>query len=215
MTAGGQAKQRKSILYGVARFLAYIVFHTLYPLRVHQVERINRPAPFLLIGNHNSWLDPMAMCYRIHGQQVRFLGKKELVRNPLVRAVLTRIGMIAVDRHHSDMEAMRACMRVLREGRILLVFPEGTRHHAGLMDQLEGGTALMALRCNVPLVPVYLDKKFRLFHLVNMYVGEDIPMDDLIAQGVDKAACDRLLARITQAYARMAQEVSRGKEEKI
>lgn len=207
----GNGKQRKSLLYGIARFLAYIVFHTLYPLHVHDVERINRPAPFLLIGNHNSCLDPMAMCYRIHGQQVIFLGKKELVRNPLVRRVLTGMGMIAVDRHHSDMEAMRACMKVLRQGRILLVFPEGTRRHTGLMDQLEGGTALMALRCKVPLVPVYLDKKFRLFRLVNMYVGPDIPMDDLIAQGVDKAACDQLLARITGAYAAMAQKAANKK----
>lgn len=211
MTAEAQTgKQRKSILYGIARALAYFVFWALCPLRVHQVERLNRPAPYLLIGNHNSWLDPMAMCYRIHGQQVRFLGKKELVRNPLVRVVLTRMGMIAVDRHHSDMEAMRACMRVLREGRILLVFPEGTRHHTGLMDELEGGTALMALRCKTPLVPVYLDRKFQLFRRVNMYVGPEIPMDDLIAQGVDKAACDQLLARITGAYAAMAAEAAKG-----
>ena len=97
--------------------------------------------------------------------------------------MLEDLGLIAVDRHHSDMEAMRACMRALREGRILGIFPEGTRHHKGLMDQLEGGTALLALRCNVPLVPVYFDKKFRLFRLVHMYVGQDIPLDDLIAQG--------------------------------
>lgn len=37
---------------------------------------------------------------------------------------------------------MRACMRALREGRILGIFPEGTRHHKGLMDQLEGGTGV-------------------------------------------------------------------------
>ena len=118
--------------------------------------------------------------------------------------MLEDLGLIAVDRHHSDMEAMRACMRALREGRILGIFPEGTRHHKGLMDQLEGGTALLALRCNVPLVPVYFDKKFRLFRLVHMYVGQDIPLDDLIAQGVNKGTCDQLLQRITGVYAAMA-----------
>ncbi len=98
---------------------------------------------------------------------------------------------------------MHACPR---EGRILGIFPEGTRHHKGLMDQLEGGTALLALRCNVPLVPVYFDKKFRLFRLVHMYVGQDIPLDDLIAQGVNKGTCDQLLQRITGVYAAMAAE---------
>ena len=134
------------------------------------------------------------------------MGKKELARNPLAKKVLEDLGLIAVDRHHSDMEAMRACMRALREGRILGIFPEGTRHHKGLMDQLEGGTALLALRCNVPLVPVYFDKKFRLFRLVHMYVGQDIPLDDLIAQGVNKGTCDQLLQRITGVYAAMAAE---------
>ena len=187
--AGG--KPRKSIIYTIARGLAYVVFHTLFPLRIHHVERLKRPAPYLLIGNHNSWLDPLAMCYRIPGQQTAFLGKKELARNPLAKKVL---------------EDMRACMRALREGRILGIFPEGTRHHKGLMDQLEGGTALLALRCNVPLVPVYFDKKFRLFRLVHMYVGQDIPLDDLIAQGVNKGTCDQLLQRITGVYAAMAAE---------
>ena len=202
----GGGKPRKSIIYTIARGLAYVVFHTLFPLRIHHVERLKRPAPYLLIGNHNSWLDPLAMCYRIPGQQTAFLGKKELARNPLAKKVLEDLGLIAVDRHHSDMEAMRACMRALREGRILGIFPEGTRHHKGLMDQLEGGTALLALRCNVPLVPVYFDKKFRLFRLVHMYVGQDIPLDDLIAQGVNKGTCDQLLQRITGVYAAMAAE---------
>lgn len=84
--AGG--KPRKSIIYTIARGLAYVVFHTLFPLRIHHVERLKRPAPYLLIGNHNSWLDPLAMCYRIPGQQTAFLGKKELARNPLAKKVL-------------------------------------------------------------------------------------------------------------------------------
>lgn len=198
------AKRHRSIWYGIARALGYVVFHTICPVRIHHVERINRPAPFLLIGNHNSWLDPVAMCYRIHGQQVAFLGKKELISNKLAKAIFTDMGIIAVDRHNSDMEAMRACMRALRDGRILGIFPEGTRHNPGLMDQIEGGTALIALRCNVPMVPVYFDGKIRPFHFVNMYVGKEIPMDDLVAQGVNKATCDQLLERITQTYADMA-----------
>ena len=52
----------------------------------------------------------------------------------------------------------------------------------------------------------YRYKKFRLFRLVHMYVGQDIPLDDLIAQGVNKGTCDQLLQRITGVYAAMAAE---------
>ena len=87
-----EKKRRWTITYVIARFLAYIVFHTICPLRIHHVERLNRAAPFIVIGNHNSWLDPIAMCYRIHGQQLRFLGKKELVKTKLGRVILDDLG---------------------------------------------------------------------------------------------------------------------------
>ncbi len=61
--------------------------------------------------------------------------------------------MIPVDRHHSDMEAMRACLRVTKAGGVLGIFPEGTRHKEGIMEHIESGVALIALRSGVPLIP--------------------------------------------------------------
>ncbi len=198
-----EKKRRWTITYVIARFLAYIVFHTICPLRIHHVERLNRAAPFIVIGNHNSWLDPIAMCYRIHGQQLRFLGKKELVKTKLGRVILEDLGIIAVDRHNSDMEAMRSCLRVLRDGQSLGIFPEGTRHHEGVMQQIESGTAMIAMRSRVPVIPVYFDGKLKPFHFVNMYVGEDIAYDDLLEEGINKGTCEAYLQRIRDAYAEM------------
>ena len=81
--AGG--KPRKSIIYTIARGLAYVVFHTLFPLRIHHVERLKRPAPYLLIGNHNSWLDPWPCVTVFQGSRPPFLGKSSWPAIPLTK----------------------------------------------------------------------------------------------------------------------------------
>ena len=141
-----EKKAKKSLLYAVAKPIAALLFKTFLPVKFHNREGLNGEPPFVLIGNHTSLMDPVIMGVGVKKHQVRFIGKKELWKNKLVGAAFNSMNMIPVDRHNSDMEAMRACMRVTREGNILGIFPEGTRHHKGLMEEIESGVALIALR---------------------------------------------------------------------
>jgi len=94
-------------------------------------------------------------------------------------------------------------MKVTRDGEILGIFPEGTRHHNGVMEELESGVGLIALRSRVPLIPLYITGKLKLFRRLHVYVGEPIVTEDLREQGVNKETCDMLLKRITSCYADM------------
>lgn len=200
---------RRSWLYEVCRFLARLLFHSFLPVRYHNAERLQLDAPYIVIGNHLSNLDPIVVALAIPRYQVRFLAKKELGKVGIVRWFLAELHAIYVDRHNSDMEAMRACMKVIRQGGVLGIFPEGTRHHQGLMEEIESGVALMALRSGAPLMPVYIDGKLGLFRPLDVWVGEPIPMDDLRAEGVNSQTCQALLTRITETYARMAEETKK------
>lgn len=197
------AKVKRSTVYTLGKAIATVLFNTFLPVKYHHKERLQADPPYVLIGNHNSFMDPVIMGVAIPKHQVRFIGKKELWANKIVAALFNSMNMIPVDRHNSDMEAMRACMRVTREGGILGIFPEGTRHHKGLMEALESGVGLIALRSRVPLIPVYIAGKVKLFRKLHVYVGEPIPTEDLREQGVNKETCELLLERITQTYARM------------
>lgn len=198
-----QPKQKKSGFYRAARVLATALFHTLAPVRYHHAERVAGDAPFIVIANHRSFMDPIIMGYAIKRYDVTFLGKKELVKSRIGSFVLRNMHLISVERHGTDMAAMRACIKALREGCILGIFPEGTRHHEGLMDEIEGGVAMIALRSGAPLIPMYITPKFRMLHRTDCYVGEPIPTDDLRAQGIDRDTCQALLERITATYAAM------------
>ena len=159
----------------------------------------------IVIGNHQSWLDPVVMGFAIKKHQVTFMGKKELATNGLIRGILKEAGVILVDRHNTDMEAMRACMKALRGGEILGIFPEGTRHHEGVMREMETGVAMIALRSGAPLIPV-LVPRLRWFHAVDCYVGEAIPTSDLREQGINTQTCQTLMERITACYAALMKQ---------
>lgn len=201
--------EKRTLIYEIVRFLAIILFHTFLPVRFHHRERLDGERPYLMIANHNHALDPVVMGTGVRHEQICFLGKKELGKNILVRKALTGLHCILVDRHNTDMEAMRNCMKAVKMKKILLIFPEGTRHHEGQMEQIEAGTALISLRSKAPIIPIYFDRKMSLFRITNLYVGEPIPYDDLLEEGINTETCEKMNERMRETFRRMIAEVKK------
>lgn len=201
--AKAEAKRNKrSWVYSIVLPVVRVLFKTILPVKFHGAEAVRgMEAPFIIMGNHTTMLDPFMLAAAVPKYQIRFIGKKELWKIPPFAWFANQIKAIPVDRHNTDMEAMRACMRVTREGHVLGIFPEGTRHHGGLMTELESGVAMIALRSKVPLVPVYIAGKLGFFRTLHVYVGQPIMMDDLRAEGINTQTCQALLGRITESYA--------------
>ena len=195
--------EKNSPLYTFGRSFGWLLLRVLMPVKYHGFEKLHeRKGPFVLIANHRHALDPVVLAYPVREQCV-FLGKKELAKNSFFRRVLTSLHCILVDRHNADMTAMRMCMKAVKTKRILVIFPEGTRHHEGQMEQIENGTALIALRSKVPIIPVYFDRKLKLFRRTHMYVGNPIPYDDLLAEGINAETCERMNDRFREVYREM------------
>ena len=204
--------EKRGILYEVARVLANILFHTLMPVRFHHKERLLQDPPYVVIGNHRHALDPVVMAMVIPHHQIVFLAKKELAGNSkFLRNMLIRLHCILVGRHESDMEAMRACMKAVKMKKILLIFPEGTRHHEGQMEHIESGTSLIAMRSKAPVIPIYFDRKLSLFKVTNLYVGEPIPYDDLLAEGINTDTCERMNERLRETFRTMIKDAEQEK----
>ena len=199
-------REERSLTYEVLRALAKVVFHTIMPVTCHNRERLDAEAPYVLIANHLHALDPIAMAMFIPKRQIVFLGKKELAKNKLAGNLLNRAHCIFVDRHATDMNAMRNCMKAIKMKKILLIFPEGTRHHEGQMEQIENGTSLIAMRSKAPIIPVYFDRKLSFFKRTHMYVGNPIPYNDLLAEGINAETCEQMNERFREVYREMVRE---------
>ncbi len=206
--------ERFTFTYRLAMGLSWFLFHTFLPVRYHGLENTRLNAPFILIANHGSMIDPLVAGWQLKRFQLRFLGKKELIGNPILKALFKSMRMIPVDRHNMDMAAVRACLKTLQEGHPLGIFPEGTRHKQGVMQDLESGVALIALRSGAPLLPAYITAKPRFLRPVDCYYGEPIPVVELARAGVGKENCDRLLDTIRKQYRELVARHEKGEKKK-
>ena len=205
-------KRERTAIYTLARIIFGFLFHTIFPLRFHNAQIVEEmQPPYIIMANHRSFADPMALAIKVKRYEIRFIGKRELAHGRLKSWLFSGLHMILVSRHATDMAAMRQCMQTLKEGHILGLFPEGPRHQPEMMQEVESGTAIIALRARVPLLPVYIDGKIRPFHITHIYYGKPMELDDLYAQGVNNDTAHQLCQRIHDVFYAMRDEVHASK----
>ncbi len=115
-------------------------------------ENIPRHGAFILASNHFSVGDPPILT-GIFPRRIAWMAKKELFDVPLFGKLYHMGGFIPVRRFEGDLRALRMSQRALRRGLVLGMFPEGTRS-GGRLGPGEPGSALIALRAAVPILPV-------------------------------------------------------------
>ena len=195
-----QSKRYKnSALYSAVLFLYRAFFFGLLWGRMRGRAHIPQSGPAILMSNHIHALDPFTLGLCASRRQVRFLAKKELFKHRWLAAILRQLHAISVDRGQFDLAAMRECAAVLRAGEALGVFPEGHRGDGKELGPLLSGAAVLALRSDAPVVPVYIRGKYGLFGGLQVEVGAPVEIDDLRAKGADKEAADVFLGRMRAA----------------
>ncbi|MEZ5178347.1 MAG: HAD-IB family hydrolase [Acidimicrobiales bacterium] len=126
------------------------------------VERIPETGPAIIVGNHRSYFDPLAigMVMARAGRPVRFLGKKEVFDAPVVGQITTALGGIRVERGSGSDEPLAAAAAALDAGEVVALMPQGTipRGRAFFEPELKGrwGAAKLAALTKAPVVPIGL-----------------------------------------------------------
>jgi 1-acyl-sn-glycerol-3-phosphate acyltransferase len=122
-----------------------------YRLEQRHADRVPDRGPVVLVGNHVGWIDGPLMA--VAGPRpVHTLTKVEMFAGPVGR-LLVASGQIPVRRYEADIAAVRTCLRVLRDGGAVGVFPEGTRG-AGELKRVEPGAAYLAIATGATVCPV-------------------------------------------------------------
>ena len=159
-------------LYSVLYNVIWIVFKIVHPWKV--VGNTNLPEGGVLIcGNHTSMSDPFYVALSLgKRQQTHFMAKIEVMRIPVLSFIMKKAGVIGIDRGKADVNAIKLCLRVLKNGENLLMFPEGTRVQPGEEGDAHSGAAMLATRTGVPILPVYIPRKKRWFRKTTIVFGE-------------------------------------------
>ncbi len=118
------------------------------------LENVPARGPLILVANHNNIIDPPLLGASIPHRRVVFMAKKELFDRWYSGWLVRGYCAFPVRRGEADRQAFRQALGVLRRGLILGMFPEGTRSKTGAMGPAQPGTAIIALRAQVPILPV-------------------------------------------------------------
>ena len=143
------------MLYRILKPLALALMRLLFRLEVRGQEHVPPTGPVLLASNHVSVLDP-PLVGGASPRVLHFMAKEELFRIPLFGRLITALNARPVRRDGSDGRALKTALRLLGEGRALLVFPEGTRGVEGRLASGKPGAGMLAVMSGAAVVPVHV-----------------------------------------------------------
>ena len=196
-------------MYRFMRFLAKIA-NVLYRIKYHGIEIFdNLQTPYILISNHRSCIDPLVIASCIKKNHVSFLGKKELASSKIGNYIFSKLYMIPIDRKNTDLRAMKKAIKLIKSGGILGIFPEGTRHKSGDMQEAENGVGVIIQMCNVPVVPIYIDRKFKLFRKTNIYIFEPLDFSEIVNSDADVNKNELIMEEIKDYYKKVVKTYQR------
>lgn len=167
-----QEDRRRDAWFHFLYDLIWPFFNLIRPLRV--VGRENIPeGPAVICPNHTTIGDPFYVVYAFgRHYPVRAMAKIQIMRVPVIGWFLSKAGVFGVDRGHADMKAVKTALKFLKDGNKLLLFPEGTRVREGEDVAAKTGAAMFATRTGAPLMPIYIQKKKRLFARNVVVIGQ-------------------------------------------
>ncbi|MFH1836565.1 MAG: lysophospholipid acyltransferase family protein [Candidatus Omnitrophota bacterium] len=144
------------MMYHISRFLFEVFFRVL--LKVTFVGRENIPdAPYIAVANHASLADPPFVGSACKKDAVSFMAKKELFDAPILGAWTRSVNCIPVNRGSASATSLKEAIKRIGEGKVVAVFPEGTRSEDGNLQEAKRGIGFIIAKAKVPVVPIYIE----------------------------------------------------------
>ena len=181
--------------YSILRFFAGLL------IRFRVIGRENIPEGGALVcANHSHWCDPILMAFALTKKvHLHVIGKKELFNVPVLGKILKKIGSFPVDREGVDVSAVRTVLHYLKGGGKVGIFPEGTRTSTDGSVEAKVGAVRMAEMARVPVVPVYIPRRKRLFHKLTVVIGKPYMINEAhkrLAPEAYQELTDQLMGKI-------------------
>lgn len=153
----------KKILGFLASFCLNIFTRAFFLLQVKNQYNLPKKAPYILTSNHCSYLDGIIIAASISPfmiNQVYFLGFSKYFRHPLIAWAAKLYRFISIDPIFHLVESMQACSYILKNSKVLCMFPEGIRSPDGKVKEFKKGVGILAKELDIPIVPVYISGTF-------------------------------------------------------
>jgi 1-acyl-sn-glycerol-3-phosphate acyltransferase len=188
-------------VYYLARFFVWLFLKVWERYECFGAENVPDSGGCIVASNHVSFLDPPAVGAGVGNRLVHFLARDTLFRGWLRNWFFTAVKCVPIDRTKGDVGALRKSLQILKEGKLLALFPEGTRSPNGELQPAKGGVGFLISKAGVPVVPAYVDGSFEAFPKgakkikrghVRIFFGMPIRPDEIGALGTTRESYEEI-----------------------
>lgn len=182
----------------VVRGFAKVALHIIYRYDVSGFENIPKDTGALLCSNHIHAFDSVS--YEIYIKRyVYAMAKEEFFKNKFTGFFMKEFGCFPVKRGSAaSTEAINTAADYLKDDKLVLVFPEGTRNGLKKGVKPKKGAALIALTAGVPVIPIGISGTFKLFSKIKIRVGEPILLEGDTSQENLLKVTDQIMGKISE-----------------
>jgi long-chain acyl-CoA synthetase len=185
-----------------SRLICVAVLRLAYRLRAEGLEHVPSTGPIILVANHTSYFDAFIVATALPipiARQVFYLGLEEFFRNPILARWAQGVHVIPIDMNNHLVRALQASARVLRERKMLCLFPEGERSIDGSVRAFRKGVGILIAELGIPVLPAYITgafeawprgRTFPTLHPLHVRFGPVIPSEELLAGPGPRGADD-------------------------
>jgi 1-acyl-sn-glycerol-3-phosphate acyltransferase len=181
------------MFYFIINFIVNLWVICSFRIKIIGLENIPKIGGVILCSNHSSLLDPLVLRAKVK-RKINFMAKKELFANKLFTYALNKFGVFPVDRNKNDFTAYKKAISIIREGKVLGIFIQGTRQKD--IDNAKDGAAMFAIKSGAPVIPIAIISNYKIFSRVNIFIGKKILFDK--QNKVDQESLESATKKITE-----------------
>ncbi|AZV44157.1 acyl-phosphate glycerol 3-phosphate acyltransferase [Peribacillus asahii] len=160
-------------LYRFARNVVKIILTPIFRIQTVGRESFPKDGGVLICANHIDNLDPPVVGIT-SPRDIHFMAKEELFHAPILKQLLPNINAFPVKRGLSDKGALKMGLKILKDGEVLGLFPEGTRSKTGELGKGLAGAGFFALRTNAVVVPCAIIGPYKPFRKLKVVYGKPV-----------------------------------------
>ncbi|MBE5817053.1 MAG: 1-acyl-sn-glycerol-3-phosphate acyltransferase [Clostridiales bacterium] len=178
----------KWLVYDFVKITAAPLYLIGFPIRIYYEDKASQSRKIkgnaLVISNHFSIFDPVTLCMTFYGRRLSAITAETLFeKNKLFAWFLRRLGCVRIDRNTVDVSCINTCLKILNNGGIVSMFPEGMISRTGEVLEFKGGVGIFASQTNAPIIPVYIDSATKMFHIQRIIIGKPMYISDYYVDG--------------------------------